>query len=90
MPQFEKSRALKSVMDKMVKKENDWERTRYQREFNYLFKAFETWREEVQEQRDLERQYCALSFYRNTLMVRYFGKLKNRVSVNYGLRILES
>ena len=90
VPQYEKSKALRLVMGKITKKHNDWERTRYQREFNYLYKAFEAWTEHVQAQRDHEKHYCALSFYRQSLMVRYFGKLKYMVRVNYGVRILES
>ena len=55
VPQYEKSRAIRSVMGKIVRKQSEWERTRYQREFNYLYKAFESWKESIQESRELEQ-----------------------------------
>lgn len=49
MPKAEKSKALRHILKKMNKKDIEWERTRYQREFNYMLKAFEIWKIKVEE-----------------------------------------
>ena len=39
-PKFERSKALRHALKRVGKKALEWERTRYQREFNYLMHAF--------------------------------------------------
>lgn len=86
---FTRQRTLKVIVKSISKKEAEWERTRYQREFNYLMQAFEVWKARVDEKRELIHNYNALSQYRSTLLIKCFSCWKGQVRVKRGTRILQ-
>jgi len=86
--QFARHRHLRTVLKMISKKEAEWERTRYQREFNHILKAFETWRGRVHERRKLIQNYNALSQYRSSLLIKHFSRWKKIVRIKHGLRRL--
>ena len=88
MPQFEKSKALRLVVKMIAKKADEWERTRYQREFTYLMNAFEIWKVKLEERRDLIKQYNALTHYRGHLLIKHFNYWKSKLIIRRGLEIM--
>ena len=88
MSQYEKSKTLRMVLKKVIKKDQEWKRTRYQREFTYLMNAFDQWKLRLEERRDLIKQYNALTHYRGHLIIKYFSEWKSRLRVKRGLDIM--
>lgn len=88
MLQYEKSKTLRMVVKKMMKKDQEWERTRYQREFTYLMNAFDQWKLRLEERRDLVKQYNALTHYRGHLIIKYFNYWKSRLRVKRGMDMI--
>lgn len=83
--QYERHKKLGIVMKMMYKKSAEWERTRYQREFDQMVKAIEIWKSKVNERRRLIKNYHALSQYRSTLLIKSFQRWKKLVLVKHGL-----
>ena len=90
MSQYEKSKTLRMVLKKVIKKDQEWKRTRYQREFTYLMNAFDQWKLRLEERRDLIKQYNALTHYRGHLIIKYFNEWKSRLRVKRGLDIMHN
>ena len=51
---------LRSVLKIIHKKEEAWERGKFQRQFDYMSQSFEIWKVRTDEKRDLLKHYKAL------------------------------
>lgn len=80
---------LKLVLKKMLKREFDWERGRFQREFNQMLEGFDLWVRFVRDQRYEDRVQSACVYYLNTLRVKAFNYIKRLTRVSRGLKLLE-
>ena len=70
--QFTIQQHLRSVVAIIKARGDEWQRMRYQREFESVARAFGKWTERVQERRRLIGNYNALSHYRSTLIIKAF------------------
>ncbi len=68
--------------------ESEWERTRYQREYNNMMNSFKLWKSKAEEKRELVRYYNALNHYRGTLLIKHFNIWKKLLNVKKGALIL--
>lgn len=85
---FMRRAVLRSVVKTIHKKEDAWERGRFQRQFDYMSQAFEIWRVRTDEKRDLLMHYQALQHYRMSLLLRTMRWLRARLRIGRGLNVL--
>ena len=64
---------MKNLIKKLGKMETEWERTKYQREYNNMMDSFKLWKSKAEEKRELVRYYNALNHYRGTLLIKHFN-----------------
>lgn len=88
MPQYHKSKALRKVMKRFNQKTMDWERTRYQREFNSILDAFEQWRCFVVSHGKLLKEFNALNHFKHTLMIKALSGLARWTRIKRACLIL--
>ena len=80
-----KKLVLRSLIKRISKLEQEWERTKYQREFNYMAEAFEIWRVRLEQRKDVLKNYQSLSHFRNSLLLKCIRFMRYRLRVRYGL-----
>lgn len=90
MPKAEKCRLLRRVFDRASERDQQMERSRYQRQYDVLKARFDLWKSKVEEKNELIQQYMALSHYRVTLLVKSFKALKSVTQKNLACHVLTS
>ena len=79
---------MKNIVKKIGIMEIEWERTKYQREYNNMMDSFKLWKSKAEEKKDLIRYYNALNHYRGTLLIKHFNVWKKKLNVKKACFIL--
>lgn len=76
------------MLEQVCRRDLQWERQRYQREFNMMMGVFYLWVEFARQQRQYVLQYDALCHYRHTLLIKCFTKWSSRIRITHGARLV--
>jgi len=68
---------LRRVLESCAERDQDQDRSRYQRQFDILKNALRTWKKRVSEKQLLYDNYMAINHYKLSLVYRHFMALKN-------------
>lgn len=88
-PTYQKSTLLRRVLERWSDREEQQERSRYQREFDRLKLCLDRWKLRVEEKHNMIKTYMALNHYKNTLLIKSFRAFHQMTRLKYGISALE-